>query len=133
MGANGTTNGVSNGSSLPYSATNIPTQLYINNKYVESKAGNKLSIFNPKNGELVSDQVTVAGEQDVEAAVAAAEAAFPAWKKVTATERRNILYKFAELLEKYIEPLAELTRITLGAPFGSFGKFEIGLAAEAFR
>jgi aldehyde dehydrogenase (NAD+) len=133
MGANGNTNGLSNGSSFPYSAAKLPTQLYINNKYVDSKAGKKLSVHNPKNGTLVSDQVTLAGEQDVDAAVAAAEAAFPAWKKVTATERRNILYKFAELLEKHIEPLAEVTRITLGAPFASFGKFEIGLAAEAFR
>ena len=116
-----------------FSAANLPAQLYINNEYVNSTAGKKLSVYNPKDGTLVSDQVILAGEQDVDAAVTAAEAAFPAWKRVDAMQRRNILYKFADLLEKHIEKLAELTRLTLGAPFASFGKFEIGLAAEAFR
>ena len=127
------TNGITNGTTFAFCAANLPTQLYINNQYVNSKTGKKLSVYNPKDGTLVSDQVILAGEQDVEAAVTAAEAAFPAWKRVTAMQRRNILYKFADLLEKHIEKLAELTRITLGAPFASFGKFEIGLAAEAFR
>jgi len=43
------------------------------------------------------------------------------------------MVKFADLIEKHGDALAELTRITLGAPYGSFGKFETGLAAEAFR
>ena len=133
MDHNITTNGITNGTTFAFSAANLPTQLYINNEYVNSTAGKKLSVYNPKDGTLVSDQVILAGEQDVDAAVTAAEAAFPAWKRVTAMQRRNILYKFADLLEKHIEKLAELTRLTLGAPFASFGKFEIGLAAEAFR
>lgn len=123
----------SNGTSFPYSAGKLPTQLYINNEYTSSRGGKTLSVYNPKDGTLVSDQVPLADERDVDAAVAAAEAAFPAWKKVTAAERRDILHRFADLLDQHMKPLAELTRITLGAPFGSFGKFEIGLAAEAFR
>jgi aldehyde dehydrogenase (NAD+) len=133
MDHNSTTNGIPNGTTFAFSAAKLPTQLYINNEYVNSKTRKKLSVYNPKDGTLVSDQVILAGEQDVDVAVTAAEAAFPAWKRVTAMQRRNILYKFADLLEKHIENLAELTRITLGAPFASFGKFEIGLAAEAFR
>lgn len=65
--------------------------------------------------------------------MAAAEKAFPAWKKLGAIARRDIMLKFAELILKNGEALAELTRITLGAPYGSFGKFETGLAAEAFK
>lgn len=41
--------------------------------------------------------------------------------------------KFAALIEKHEGALSELTRITLGAPCASFGKFEVGLAADVSR
>lgn len=43
------------------------------------------------------------------------------------------MLKFASLLEQHGKTLAELTRITLGAPYASFGAFETGMAAEVFR
>ncbi len=113
-----------------FSKSNLPKSLFINNEYVESKNNKKLSLYNPKDGSLVADDVALAGEQDVDAAVAAAEEAFPKWKKMASGQRRDILLKFAALIEEHTEPLAELTRITLGAPYGSFGKFETGLASE---
>jgi aldehyde dehydrogenase (NAD+) len=125
-----TTNGTS---SFEFSAKKLPQQLFINNTYVDSKSSKYLTVYNPKDGSLVSDKVPLANDQDVDAAVAAAEKALPAWRKISASQRRDILLKFAALLEKHTAPLAELTRITLGAPFGSFGAFEVGLAAEAFK
>ncbi|EON67355.1 hypothetical protein W97_06608 [Coniosporium apollinis CBS 100218] len=116
-----------------FSKDNLPKQLFINNEYVESKNSAKLTLNNPKDGSLVADDVALAGEQDVDAAVAAAEKAFPAWKKMAPTQRRDIMMKLASLIEENGKALAELTRITLGAPYGSFGAFETGLAAEAFK
>jgi aldehyde dehydrogenase (NAD+) len=92
-----------------------------------------LELFNPKDGSLVANDVDLAGEADVDAAVLAAEKAFPAWKKIAPNARRDIMLKFASLIEKHGVVLAELSRITLGAPYGSFGMFETGLAAEAFK
>lgn len=43
------------------------------------------------------------------------------------------MLKLADLIEKNGKTFAELTRITLGAPFASFGSFEVNLAAEGFR
>ena len=116
-----------------YSAKSLPLKIFINNEYVQSKANKKFSVYNPKDNSLVSDQVPLSGEQDVDIAVEAAEAAFPAWKRVSDIERRNILLKFADLIEEHGEVLAELTRITLGAPYGAFGKFEVGMCAEVSR
>ena len=113
-----------------FSKSNLPKQLFINNEYVDAKAGKKLSLHNPKDGSLVADDVALAGEEDVDAAVAAAEKAFPAWRKLAPGARRGILIKFADLIEKNGVALAELTRLTLGAPYESFGKFETGLCAE---
>lgn len=92
-----------------------------------------MELYNPKDASLVANDVDLAGAEDVDIAVAAAEKAFPAWKKLSSIARRDIMLKFADLILQHGDALAELTRITLGAPYGSFGKFETGLAAEAFK
>lgn len=115
-----------------FSETNLPLKLFINNEYIDSKSGRFLTVRNPKNATLVSDKVPLAGQEDVDAAVAAAEKALPAWKKVSAAERRGMLMKFADLVRKHAEPLTRLTRITHGAPFAGFGGFEVGICAETF-
>ncbi len=119
--------------SFEFSKDNLPKQLVINNEYVDSKNSKKLTVKNPKDGSLVADDVPLAGEADVDAAVAAAEAAFPAWKATVPSKRRDMLNKLADLIDSHAKPLAELTRITLGAPWASFGAFEINLCAETLR
>jgi acyl-CoA reductase-like NAD-dependent aldehyde dehydrogenase len=93
-------------------------------------------VYNPATGDLVSDEIPVAGEEDVNDAVAAANAAFsPAspWRQMTVVDRQRILLKFADILEFNREHLAHLTRLTLGAPFHPFGKGEIDTAIGCFR
>jgi aldehyde dehydrogenase (NAD+) len=116
---------------LQYSAKNLPKQIFINNEYVDSKNSKKLSLHNPKNGELLADDIPLAGEEDVDAAVSAAEKAFPAWRKLGNNERRAILNKFADLIQANAEEIHQLSRISLGAP-AAFGAFEIGLCAEVW-
>ncbi|EME77274.1 uncharacterized protein MYCFIDRAFT_146648 [Pseudocercospora fijiensis CIRAD86] len=120
-------------SHFPFSKENLPKQLIINNEYVDSQNAQKLTVKNPKNGELVADDVPLAGEQDVDAAVRAAEEAFPAWRKTTPAKRRDMLNKLADLIDAHSKELGELTRITLGAPWTSFGAFETALCAETLR
>ncbi|KAG9235567.1 aldehyde dehydrogenase domain-containing protein [Amylocarpus encephaloides] len=116
-----------------FSKSNLPKQLFINNEFVKSKNPKKLSLYNPADGSLVADDVDLADENDVDAAVGAAEKALPAWKRLTNIARRDIMLKFASLIEQRGKELAELSRITLGAPYASFGAFETGMCAEAFK
>ena len=88
---------------------------------------------NPKDNSLIAEDIPIAGAEDVDAAVDAAEKAFPAWKKMAPGARRDIMDKFADLIDKHGPVLSELSRITLGAPYLAFGKFEIAMACEAFR
>lgn len=81
----------------------------------------------------MANDVPIAGEADVDAAVAAAEAAFPEWRKTLPSTRRDIMNKFADLLQQNADTLTELSRITLGAPRNSMGALEIKLACEAWR
>lgn len=96
----------------------------------------RLSVFNPANGELVSNQIPVAKEEDVNEAVNCAREAFrldSPWRKMDNVQRRDILLKFADILEANQERLAYLTRLTLGAPYHAFGKSEIGTALTCLR
>ncbi|KAI0193505.1 aldehyde dehydrogenase [Astrocystis sublimbata] len=119
--------------SFPWGGSNLPKQLFINNEYVESKSSKKLEVHNPKDGSLLANDVALAGEDDVDAAVAAAEAAFPAWKKTSAATRRKAMLKLADLMIEHANKLAELTRLSLGAPVSTFGEMETRIAAEAFQ
>ncbi|UPK95036.1 hypothetical protein LCI18_005971 [Fusarium solani-melongenae] len=106
------------------------TQLFINNQ------ATSVSVYNPATGDLVSDRIPVAGDKDVDEAVAYANEAFKPdspWRRMTHAQRTEILLKFADLLEANQERLAYLTRLTLGAPFLPFGKSEIGTAIGCFR
>ena len=126
----GLTNGAANGASFNFSIQNLPKKHFINNEYVVSENNKTLSVYNPKDNSLVADDVPIAGQAEVDAAVEAAEKAFPKWRKLTAIARRDTLLKFAALVQQHGEELSELTRVTLGAPYQAFGKFEVDLAAE---
>jgi len=71
-------------------------------------AGERQSeVFNPALGEVTA-RVALASRQTVDAAVAAAKAAFPAWSERSALQRSRILFKFKELLDRHHKELAAL-------------------------
>jgi aldehyde dehydrogenase (NAD+) len=91
----------------------LQTNLFINGEYSPSSTGEKLSIYSPTDDSLVSDHVQVASEADVDRAVAAARAAFPAWRDTAGHKRAKCMFKFAELLEREAGRLGELGRLKL--------------------
>jgi len=66
-----------------------------------------LDVFNPSSGEILS-RVPLSGMREVDAAVVAAQAAFPAWSTTPIKERVQVLYRYKTLLERHIDELAEL-------------------------
>lgn len=94
------------------SPPDIQTNLFINGEYAPSSAGETLAIYSPVDDSLVSDSVQVASEADVDRAVAAARAAFPAWRDTAGHKRAKCMLKFAEILERESERLAGLGRFS---------------------
>lgn len=90
------------------SATELQTNLFINGSYVPSSTGETLSIYSPVDDTLVTDKVQIASEEDVDRAVGAARDAFPAWRDTAGHKRAKCMLRFAELLERDVEKLAEL-------------------------
>lgn len=80
---------------------------FINGKNVVGESGRMHPIYNPATGE-VAGQVAFANPKEVEQAIAAAKAAFPAWSAMPAIRRARILFKYKELLEQHIDELAQL-------------------------
>ena len=66
-----------------------------------------LDVYNPSSGEILS-RVPLSGGREVDAAVMAARAAFPAWSATPIKERVQVLYRYKTLLERHIDELAAL-------------------------
>ncbi|WP_445000632.1 CoA-acylating methylmalonate-semialdehyde dehydrogenase [Halomonas mongoliensis] len=79
---------------------------YINGQMTEGLSGQTQPVTNPATGE-VSGRVALAGGADVEAAVAAAAAAFPAWADTPPIRRARVMFRFLELLNAHQDELAE--------------------------
>jgi malonate-semialdehyde dehydrogenase (acetylating)/methylmalonate-semialdehyde dehydrogenase len=93
-------------STLQRPATTL-VQHWINGQSVESTSGRTSPVFNPALG-VQTKSVALANEAEVNAAVAAAHAAFPAWRDVSITKRQQILFRFRELLNERKNELAEI-------------------------
>src|SRR5215216_5886763 len=81
--------------------------------------------------EGVLETVPRAAVEDVDAAVARAKAAFPAWSAVAPGDRARLL-QVAALVEERLEELATLEARNAGKPIGD-ARGEIGMVAETFR
>jgi len=86
---------------------------YVNGAWVPSSSSELLDIENPATGEVLA-QVPLSGAGDVDAAVQAARAAFPAWKAKSTIERGRWLFSFREALVQRADELAEATTREMG-------------------
>jgi len=88
------------------SATNEVSH-YINGHLVPGSSGRRSEVFNPATG-AVTKYVPLANREEVDAAVAAAKAAFPGWASTPAHVRARVLFRFRELVERDTDRLAKL-------------------------
>jgi len=91
------------------------TNCFIGGAFVPASAGRTFTVRNPADDAVVA-QVADGGADDARAAVAAAAAAFPAWKSLPAIERAKPLRRLAELMHRDAERLADLCSQECGKP-----------------
>jgi len=78
---------------------------WIGGRLVPSQSGRRADVFNPATGQ-VSGRVAMANAGEVAQAVAAAQAAFPAWADTPPIRRARVLFRFLELVNKHRDDLA---------------------------
>ena len=89
----------------PNTATVVPH--WIDGAQSASHSGRTAPVYDPALG-VVTKQVAMADRAEIDAAVASARAAFPAWRDTSLAKRQTILFKFRELLDARKGELAEI-------------------------
>lgn len=77
----------------------------INGEWLRPSALASSPVFNPSTGEVIG-AVPLAGVAEVEAAVQAAQVAFPAWAETPVIDRTRIMFRYRSLVEKHFDEIA---------------------------
>jgi succinate-semialdehyde dehydrogenase/glutarate-semialdehyde dehydrogenase len=105
------------------------TQLYIDGQWVDGNG--TLDVIDPSDGSVIA-KVATAGDAEIEAALAAAHRAAPAWAKTAPRVRAEMLRTAFELMTHEADYLAELISKENGKALPD-AKGEVAYAAEFFR
>lgn len=104
---------------------------YIDGRWIGADGGATISVRNPSTGEILGT-APACGRGETARAIAAADAAQPAWRARTAKERAKILHRLADLIEQNVEPLARLLTLEQGKPLAE-AKGEVAFSAAYVR
>ncbi|KUI66325.1 Aldehyde dehydrogenase [Cytospora mali] len=94
-------------------------RMLINGELVEASDKKTFALYNPATTEKLVD-VPEASEDDANAAVAAAKAAFPAWSEMDPAQRGGCLKKLASLIREHHDELALLEAQAMGKPVSQY-------------
>lgn len=107
-------------------------QLFIDGEFTDALSGETLPTLNPHDNSVIAE-VAMAGREDVDRAVAAAQKAFPAWSRMPAADRGRILLKLADLIEAHTEELARLESLDTGHPLRDSRNLDVPRTAGCYR
>jgi acyl-CoA reductase-like NAD-dependent aldehyde dehydrogenase len=105
---------------------------YVRGEWRPARSGETYEKRNPMRPDEIVAEVQASDEDDVDAAVAAAEEAFPGWAATPAPQRGNLVVKAAEAVERRVEQIAaDMTR-EMGKPLRE-ARLEAARAAAILR
>ncbi len=104
----------------------LKTDALINGQWVKGTA--RFDVNDPATGLKLADVANL-GAKEAEAAIAAANAAWPAWRSKTGKERHAILLKWYQLLMANVEDLGRIMTAEQGKPFAE-AKGEVAYGAS---
>jgi len=107
--------------------------LFIDGKKVPAAEGKTLEIINPADGSALA-QVAAAGGEDIDRAVRAARRAFvdPAWRKMPASKRGQLLWSIADAIDEHTEELGWIETLNNGKTLRE-GKGDVAPSSDIFR
>jgi malonate-semialdehyde dehydrogenase (acetylating)/methylmalonate-semialdehyde dehydrogenase len=97
-------------------ANPIDTTNFIDNQFVSSKATTWIDLHDPATNNLVT-RVPQSTDEELRAAVASAEKAFPAWRATSIIARQQIMFKFVNLIRANWDRLAASITLEQGKTF----------------
>jgi aminomuconate-semialdehyde/2-hydroxymuconate-6-semialdehyde dehydrogenase len=105
---------------------------FVNGAFTPAKAGSLLDDLGPATGEVIA-RIPRSTKADVDAAVAAAKAALPAWARTPVAKRAALLDRVADLLEALLDEAAAMESRDTGKPLALARSLDIPRAVSNFR
>jgi betaine-aldehyde dehydrogenase len=105
---------------------------FVNGAEVEAADGRTTDVLNPSTGEAYAT-APLSGPADVDAAMAAAAAAFETWRDSTPSERSLALYRIADAIEARADELVKLESENTGKPLALTESEEIPPMVDQIR
>ncbi|MBO3746722.1 gamma-aminobutyraldehyde dehydrogenase [Streptosporangiaceae bacterium NEAU-GS5] len=107
-------------------------QNFINGKFVDAASGRFSDVVDPATGEVYA-QAPISGQEDVDAAYAAASAAFETWGQTTPSERATLLLKIADAIDARADEINQAECRNTGKPYARMAEDETPVASDEFR
>ena len=117
---------------MPEETTIESRRMLVGGEWVDSRSGESIEVENPGRRSIIG-RVPRGAAGDVDRAVRAAAAAFPAWRRMAARQRGRMLLDIAAAIEEQVEELGRLIAMETGNALRTQARPEAGLAADAFR
>ncbi len=115
-------------------AIELPHLAVIGGRLVESLSGATFDNISPRNGHILNC-TAAGGQEDVDLAVAAARRAFEdgRWRGMAPADRKKILHRLADLMERHADELALLESLDTGKPIRDAANVDIPLSIQSAR
>jgi 4-guanidinobutyraldehyde dehydrogenase/NAD-dependent aldehyde dehydrogenase len=112
----------------------IEGRAFINGRYVDALSGATRPTFNPANGQRISD-VALCSVEDADLAVKGARKAFEggAWSRMAPMDRKMVLVRWAELVEKHADELALIETLDVGKPISDTTQVDVPATVRTLR
>jgi aldehyde dehydrogenase (NAD+) len=105
--------------------------LYIGGEFVEPESGEYFKTINPATEEVLA-AIPIAGEADIDNAVAAARKAFGTWSSLAGTDRAKFVFRIARIIQERSRELAVLESMNGGKPIKESRDVDVPLVAAHF-
>ncbi len=112
----------------------IETRLFIDGRFVDAAKGGRFATVNPANGETLAE-MSAGTAEDIDRAVAAAKRAFRSgvWSRMAPRQRMEVLYRFANLIDRNAESLAVLETLDMGKPIADVVSVDLPSVIDTIR
>lgn len=110
----------------------MQTKLFINGQFVDAAEGGVIEVLNPHDCTVLA-AVAEGRATDIDQAVDAATAAFPAWSSTPADQRGRLLAQLADAIEAHGDELAELETRDTGHPLRDSSRLDVPRTVATFR
>ena len=109
-----------------------PNKLMIGGEWVDGVKGQTIDVLNPYDASKIT-AIAEATAEDVDRAVAAAKAAFPAWAKMAAHDRGALMLKLADAIEARTDEFVALEALDTGHPVIDARRLDVPRTVLCFR